>query len=901
MKGKLIVLFFLLNCCAINSWSQQHVFKGRVIDNNNQPVEFATVLLKNFDRVTYTDSIGQFSFTIPNKFNGTSLDLKIAQVGKKTIEPTISILELKQLIVFKLTDLSLELSEVEINQVRKIQNSNSSIVFDRQALEQSQAFSLTDILNNLPGKKIAPPALQSPQNITLRTEATGIQAMNNSFGVAIIIDDIQLSNNANMQNRNVGKWGVGGSTISSARYGSFDVPFSGLDIRDIPIDNIESIEVISGVAPAKYGDLTAGAVILNRQAGKTPFQFATRINGASTNASLSKGFQINKKWGAINYNVNYLRSNDDPSDKTKIYDRVSGGAMWTSYLFHNTKNTLSFDFGNRIDHARLDPDDGFEIMTFAKSRNFSISDRLAINLNGSVAKSINMSVSYSNSYSESYNQRYLNTTPKGITDKDTTGYYEGYFIPGNFLSVEHIKGNPINVNGNISLSNEVYTGKLLHNITIGGNIYAAQNNGRGVIVDPSKPRWANTAYQNDRPYDYESLPNIFNYGMFLQDNFKLNIYDRYLSINAGLRHDVQNAQATLQPRVNISYALSKEVDITAAYGLSTKGPSLAHRYPAPSFIDLIVVNSGNGNVNESTLLVYTDKFIQNNTNLKSSRSNQVELGLRVNKPMFSTSIFGYYKTDKDGFSDITAYRTYAIPEFVVTPIPGSKPILTPKGTYSNRYVGVHTIGNDLNSKNIGLEWSISSKKIKAIETSINLNNSFSYSYYKNNSNRTIPVSQLYIDQGKKPWFGIYPPNEFIDWNFMTKISTTTHIPELGFVVNLLSDISWQNIRKNLSNNRIPFAYLDRNLVRTDIPVFDSNNDEYNFLALTSGQESRTILPFPVANLSARISKEIKKKMTLSVNAYNIFNVKTRYYNPATNTLTIYSTPTSVGAELSIKF
>ena len=881
--------------------AQNAVLHGKIIDEKNNPISFAVINLTNFQRSTYTDNLGNFQFSISQKDLTGDLEFKITNVGKKTIDTIVSSKNAQQFLTFKLFDLSLTLKEVEINQTRKILNSNSSIVFDRQALDQIQAFSLADVLNNLPGKKIIATDLHSTQNITLRSEAGGIQALSNSLGVAIIIDDIQQSNNANMQNRNVGKWGISSSSLSSSKYGRFDVPFSGIDIREIPTDNIESIEVITGVAPAKYGDLTDGAVIVNRQAGKTPFQFSTRINGASTNLSLAKGIALDKKWGAINVGINYLNSNENPSDKTKIYNRVSTNLMWTSYLFNGIKNTLSIDYNTRLDDVRLDPDDGFEIKTFSKSRNINISNRTSINLNNKIAKSLNISFGYSSGIQESYNQRYLNKAPEGISDKDVSGeIYEGYFIPGTFLSFEHIKGRPLNLNGNIGLTNELHTGKVLHQVSIGSNIYFSRNSGEGVIADPTKPRWANTAYQNDRPYNFESLPNVFNYGIYLQDNVKIKVFGKVLSLNPGLRYDVQNASANLQPRINTAYNLTSSIQLTAAYGISTKGPTLAHRYPAPIYTDIILLNKYTGNVTESIFLVYTDKFVPDNSKLKSSQSNQFELGFKLDKKFFSTSFFGYFKENFNGFSNNVLYKAYVLPEFDYTYVAGARPIVTSNGKYMRRYVGNNVVGNDLSSKNYGIEWGISTKKIEAVQTSINVNTSFNYSSYLNNAERVLPTSQANIDQGKIAWFGIYPPNSYHDWNFMTKVSTATHIPRLGFVINLITDFSWQKVSETSYESNLPIAYLDQYMSRYEISSFDPKDPNYGHLSLSSFVDSRTFLPFVYANMSLRIAKEIKKKIRISISAVNFLNVKYRYYNPNNSSVSTYSSPTSVGAELSIK-
>lgn len=895
--------YILLLLCTLtfHVYAQQQKLTGKVVDERNNPLPYATVNLTNFQRVTHTDQFGNFHFLISQKDNKASFEFKIVNVGKKNLDTVVLAQHASAMLRFTLIDLSLTLKEVEVNQTRKIANSNSSIIFDREAIAQVQAFSLADILNNLPGKKVVATDLHSPKNITLRSEATGVQALSNSLGVAIIIDDIQQSNNANMQNRNVGKWGIGSATVGSATYGKFDVPFSGIDIREIPTDNIESIEVITGIAPAKYGDLTDGAVIVNRQAGKTPIQFNTRINGASTNFAISKGFKLNNNWGALNVGLNYLNSNENPSDKTKIYNRTSTNLMWTAYPLKGIKNTLSIDYSSRIDDVKLDPDDGFEIMTFAETKNFSISNRTSIDLGHALAKNLSLSFGYSGGSQESYNQRYLNGPPEGISDKDVAGeIYEGYFIPGTYLSVEHVIGKPRNLNGNISLSNDLYTGKVLHNVSVGANLYYSKNSGQGVIIDPTKPRWANSRYQNDRPYNFEALPDVLNFGIYLQDQFKVRLFDRDLTLSPGLRYDVQNAQGNLQPRINSSYKLSKSIQLTAAYGISTKGPTLAHRYPAPIYTDLILLNKYTGNVTESIFLVYTDKTIPDNSTLKPSQSNQMEIGFKLDQPFFNTSVFGYYKSNKNGFSNNTQYKTYLLPEFDYTYVPGARPIITPNGKFTNRYVANSVIGNTLSSKNYGIEWSVSTQKIETVQTSINLNTSFSFSTYFDQVERIVPTNQTNIDQGKKAWFGIYPANRHHDWNLMTKVSTTTHIPKLGFVVNLITDISWQNVTQNDYQSNLPIAYLDKNMVRYNIEAYNPNDPDHGHLSLSSLANSRTDLPFSYANMSLRLAKEIKKKIRISISAVNFLNVRYRYYNPENNSVSTYSSPTSVGAELSIK-
>lgn len=895
-------LLILLGLHVSAAFAQKNVVvTGQVMDSKKKALPFVTIQSDDLGLSSYTNDKGFFEFNV-DTLRFKSFDLLIKMVGKKTIETRLNTSSGFKDLKFILLDLSLSLDEVQVSEVRKAKSSNSSILFDREAIEQIQAFSLTDILNNLPGKTVTPPKLQSPQNITLRSQATGLHSSNNALGVAIVLDDIQLSNNANMQNRNVGKWGMSSSGIQSRSYGGFDVAFGGIDIREIPSDNIESIEVISGVAPAKYGDLTDGAIIINRQAGRTNYQFNSRINAGATNFSLSKGYSLGKKTGAINLSLNYLFSEEDPSDPIKSYKRLNSGLMWTSYLFKDFKNTLSVDYNTRLDDAKLDPDVGEDYMTFAKSRNLSIANRSNYNFNGAFLKSLSMSVGYSTGYQETYNQRFINNAPKPVADKDTTGLYVGYYTPGSFLSVEHLVGKPTNINGNISLNTALNTGKLLHKISLGTSIYFSENKGQGIIIDPEAPRWANLAYQNDRPYDYESLPTIFNYGLFLQDNFDFNIFNRPLTVNAGIRYDVQNSKANVQPRVNVNYKYSKKLTFSAAFGTSTKAPTLSHRYPGPIYFDLPLLNKYDSkDITKSLFLVYTDKIVPDNSDMVSSKSSQIELGLTYNDNFLNSSVFAYHKASTNGFNNITNYKTYTLPTYTYVLNENGKPGYVENTQTRDWITAYSTSGNDLTSKNMGIEWFVSTKRIKAIETSFSVNTSFSYSTSKTKAISFLKANDSFTTDDYKAWFGVYKPTEVENWALTSKLTTSTHIPKLGFVVSMLTDVFWQTSTRTLDKAYLPIAYLDKNMQRYEIPLFDPNDATYNYLALKSAAEANTKQPFVYANFSLRVAKDISKALRMSVNAYNVFNIRNRYYNTGTTTVVNYTFPVSVSAELSIKF
>lgn len=883
---------------VIKKAAEPVLLTGKVVDEKEQPLEFASVKVRETGSLLTTGSKGGFQLEIPEHL--PVIRITVTYVGKRTIEKVIERKEYSLPQLFRMQDLSLSLEGVQITGVQKALQSNSSIVFDREAIEQSQAFSMADILNNLPGKEIKAPDLHKVQTLTLRTSADAAAGMNNSLGTAFIVDDILLSNNANMQTKSIGKYGRT-SIISQAGIGSFDVPFTGLDLRDIPVNNIERIEVISGIASAQYGDITNGAVIIDRQAGKNALQLGIGISGYSTQYSLSKGLALGKKLGALNLSANYLRSNENPTTNLQTYGRMNLGVMWTDHFGKNIKNTVSVDYSFRNDDIRVDPEDNKEKKTYIKSRNIRISNRTAFTIHHDYLKRISLSMGYSSGSQESYTQYAFNSDPTPVADKDTTGIYEGYYIPGIYTSIDHIMGKPENVNGNLVVNGEVPTGKILHQLSAGANLYISNNGGKGVIVNPDAPRFANLNYQNERPYSFNLMPAIINSGFFLQDNFESTVAGRTLTTNAGLRYDVQNGQGTLQPRLNMGYRLNKAWQLTFGYGLATKAPTMAYRYPGPIYFDLPLLEVYNADPAKRVFLVYTEKLQPDNSSLKPMKSSQLEGGVKYDGGWFNSSLFAYYKRNRNGFSTTEQFKTFQLPVYDYK-IENDKLVywqtdsVAIKLSAALRY---NKVTNGTSSNDIGVEWFINTQQVKSIRTSFSMVTSFSFSDFTNNFQR-LKFAEADLQSLHNVMYGVYPVTQYKYWSLSSKFNTTTHIPKLGFIVNIATDVFFTRQRKSRNGSQMPLGYAD---LQSNYYAFGPHSDTdpvYLALGPYDTEDSDGSDPFYL-NFHLQVAKEIRKKIRFSVRAYNIFNLRSRVYNPATDAVRSLREPVSVSGEISFKF
>jgi ferric enterobactin receptor len=908
--GNFLFIVCMLSLClpVLAQTELQEIFiTGKVVDEHQKPIAFATVRLSETNAGANTDANGNFRFPVP-KGKFPSLRLSVSFVGKKTVEKLLAAAEFAVPQVILMKDLSLTLEDVQVTAVRKGINSNSSIVFDLEAIEQSQAFSLADIMNNLPGKLSVAPQLQTVQTVTMRSNAQGINAINNAFGVAIYVDGIRVNNETNMQNRSVSQWGVGGSLISAPSGktgggGQIDAAFTGLDLRDIAIENIERIEVAQGVVSAKYGELSSGAIFIEQKAGRTPLTFNLNINGGSTQTSLTKGFNLGKKWGALNITAGFLNSNNDPRDKVKIYNRINTSVMWTNYLAKNLKNTFQVSYDRKLDDRKQDPDDADEQMAYSKGYNLSISNRMTLQLNNNLIRNIGLNLGFTRGKQDSYKQFLLNKPPQPIAAKDTTGIYEGYFIAGNYVAKEQVIGEPVSLNGSLDVTSATYyTGDIVHNISLGATFSLSGNRGAGIVLDPDRPRWGIQNDQTPRPYDYESLPDMINTGFYIQDNIEGRVFNHPYRIGLGLRYDIQNNLGTIQPRINLSYAITPSLDLSASFGVSTKGPSMAHRYPAPTWLDIPILSLVKFPLDSSLFLVYTRKVLADNSYLKASKATQLEAGLRYTDSWFNTSAFVYAKWNTNGFNGAETFNEVAIPDYSYVDVPGGKPRYFENGdTLRYNTLGNYRITNGLYTADYGLEWMLQTKDIRVIRTSLSLSTAFSYSQFDDRGdNRTISVNRSIIDAGKPAWYGVYPAEKKRNWSLLSKVSTSTHIPKLGFIVRFTADIHWIETSDLPAKNSIPIAYLDEHLIYHPIKDFNENDPDLGYLKLVANNAFYATLPFPYANINMQVAKEIRKNLRLSISAYNVFNIRPQYYNEVTRNRTVFNSPLSLSAGLSVK-
>ena len=234
--------------------------KGKVVEEGSSaPVPGAA--LKIDDGVLWAMSDADGAYLFSNLSKGHYL-LTVECLGYVSQSVEIELGNKDLTLDFTLKVSSLAIDEVTVTAERAKTGLNTTTTLGRDALNHLQMSSLSDVSALLPGGKTINPDLTTATSFSLRQG--GSTAGNAAFAPAVEVDGVRLGGNAS--------------------FGAM----SGVDTRSISVDNVESVEVITGVPSAEYGDLGSGMVRIHTRHGKTPLNLSFSVNPRTWQTSVSK-------------------------------------------------------------------------------------------------------------------------------------------------------------------------------------------------------------------------------------------------------------------------------------------------------------------------------------------------------------------------------------------------------------------------------------------------------------------------------------------------------------------------------------------------------------------------------------------------------------------------------------
>jgi outer membrane receptor for ferrienterochelin and colicin len=768
----LIILFVLISLLSAND---QAIYRGRIIDSNNNPLVGVNVIIKETSIGAATDNRGCFHIELePGEYT-----VQISHIGYKQVTDEISLEPGEKFNkVYTLEVNYFKIGGIKVFADKKLlpSDAETKTKITSGEIDHIQASSLSDIMKLVPGQRFENPGLQDKKQLSLRQNTTNTQAdQNASLGTQIIIDDVPISNNANMQIDTRVNTGTIDRTTAN----------EGIDLRQIPADNIEKLEVIRGIPSAKYGDLTSGIVKVETKSENLDQRFKYKYNLRNKEFNLNGGFKLFDQY--LNYNFNYANSIRDIRIDDYDYSRLAGQLSHTAHLFDNL-----YTLKNRVYYTRTFDEQGLRegdlLLTERYNRNYII--RYNHNSKYLISPKQKLELSYSINYNRqnSYSKRLVTADNTYITARMKEGVQEGYFFQSD-TSELWVKGRAINQYLSMEYINSCLMFPGQHNLRTGLTFRQEANNGPGRIFDPLEPPRINTAFR-DRPRSYDDIPALLISSFYMEDKIKGRLWKK-IQLNLGLRIESYGKNSQLfsrhhgffvNPRFNMVIYPTENSQIRFGYGTTSKAPPLSMLYPNPLYYDVADINRYSQVDSLRLAVISTHIFSRRNPNLEGTRQIKRELSFDQKIGKLGFTITGYTNQTKNGFA-----RSLVEPIFLYKyDYPHWKP---GQPDTSEKYIrdSVSTIYNkfqnsrETNSR--GLEVSLRTKPMTPLSVGFKVDAAYNQTKAIANS---FDYSSTYLmdNQMKKEVLPFWNPVNVVSENLLINYRMEFQIQKLGAWVTL---------------------------------------------------------------------------------------------------------------------
>lgn len=807
LRQFLLMILLLVSADVMTAQQNRALFSisGKVVDaKTGEPVIGAAVNVEDTGIWAISDENGKFflpdirpgDYAVQFSCLGF-VDKRLSFVVKKDI-PNLTI---------KLDQNTLALNSVVVTAERDKEGMNTSLKFGANALNHLQMSNVTDISALLPGGKTVNPDLTTDNAVSLRSG--GLAAGNAAFGTALEVDGVRVGNNAS--------------------FGSM----SGTGTRNISTENVQSIEVITGVPSAEYGDLNSGMVRINTRKGLTPWNITFAVNPRTYQASASKGIDLMKNRGVLNVSAEWTRATQKLSSPYTSYTRRGFSASYSNTF----KNVLKFEAGatGNIGGMNTKNDPDAYKGTWSKVRDNVL--RANTSLIWLLRKSwiTNLKLDASVNYNDNRSQDHAYGSSASMlpaVHSELAGYYLADRLPVSYFSDKVIDSKELDYAASLKYEWFKKSGKRLSKLKAGVQWKANGNVGEGEYYkDPS------VAANGYRPRPYSQYPFMHNVAAYIEEDYTFPIGKTSLQISAGLRlenlfvkdTDYKNV-SSLSPRFNAKWKISDNLSIRGGWGVSEKLPSFYILYPVQKYRDIQTFGFSHGDA--SSYVYYTQPYkMLFNENLKWQKNYNAEFGIEAYFLRTSVSLVGFFNKTKNPYTYQNIYTPFSYnimsvpsgytvpdnPEIRVDSQTGqvymrgsNEEFWTPMATKvtDKTFFESQMPGNGDDIYRTGAELIVDFPEIAPIRTKFRLDANYSYTHYIDNtlnwtyrtgwshtslSNRSYQYVGIYANGGES---GTYNGKESHSLN--ANLTAITHIPEARIVITCRLEMSLLSRFRNLS-------------------------------------------------------------------------------------------------------
>ncbi len=778
----------------------------------------------------------------------------------------------------------------------------TATVINRDAIQIQNAVSLAGVLELLPGIPLQPPGLDGVQQISLRSvpTASGTAERTAAFGTLIVMDGVPMSNNANLQSTGP----RGEIELSTAAGGS-------IDLRRIPATMLERVEVIRGVPSSRYGDLTAGAIVIDTRAGAFPTEVVSRFDPSTAGVSAAGGRRFFARQDA-SFVSDLTRTLVAPGvrdasvwrGRLNLAHRLAVGAVDMSADSSLSEGTSVFDTRLSVYQIyRHDPEQP-DVRPDVKSSDRSGAVRLAERARfGSVGRRhIEVTASLEREWQNSQSQLPFIRGAEPFTDRLTPGTSVGRFVQGTYVAAVQLNGRPWHLYSRAEgvLPGAAWGGE--RTLRAGVELRRDWTGGPGYQFDIASPPQStfNGVNGYDRPRRFDEVPPVAASAVYVDARLVRALWGKAaLNVQGGVRVDALHPGAwwtsgtrdrVVQPRFNVELAPRPWLRLRAGAGVTAKQPGTADLSPALQYFDVVNVNWFPPNPAERLAVLTTSTVDPTNAKLGYAVARKSEVGIEVDigQTGAALSLVGFRDVTRGGVGfdlrpSFLQRGRYALTDTVVGG--GRPPTYSPTPTSIDTVPIVVDSPVNLNTvNNSGLEWTLSLPELPGIHTRAEVTGAWTISRLRNSGLDLGPygrVAQFQNDprQARSPyWRGDQQRGE----RALATARILHHQPALGLVITgtVQYFLRENSVQQGATDTLSWDGYVTR--IGQLVPVARAARLEARYADLRQPRQGLSTFPSappPDWFLSVQLTKAILSTGRLSFYAFNVLD---RLGQPSTN-------------------
>ena len=937
----LLLVFSLLNIPDILSAKspsaapQVFSVSGTITDSKTkEPVAGAVVRLGKDYLWALSDDKGHFLF---EKVQKGRYQVETSCLGYVSYTLVLDVSSDIDGLSLALSESTLAIDEVVVT-AKKDDALNTSLSLDRNALNHLQMSDMADISALLPGGKTINPDLTSSNALSLRSG--GSTAGNAAFGTALEVDGVRIGNNA-----------------------AFGQP-SGMDTRSIAVENIESVEVVTGVPSAEYGDLNSGMVRINTRKGRTPVNITLAANPRTWSASVSKGFDLKKDRGVLNVSGEWTRATSKLTSPYTSYNRRGFSVAYSNTFAKVFRFEAGFTGNIGGMNAKDDPDAYKGEWERTRDNVFRGNASLTWLLNRSWIT--NLKIDASVNFRDNLNRHFLpektSASPLPAVHEEQEGYSIADILPTSYTFDRIVDSKELDYAASIKYNWFRRWGETKNTLKAGVQWKASGNRGQGEYFADEK-----LASDGWRADPYSAYPFMHNLSVYAEDHFSLPVGKTTFEVTAGLRLEnvfikgaMYNGKTTLSPRLNAKWTFNRHISVRGGWGISEKLPSFYILYPKQEYNDIRTFDFSSPS-GKTIYVYYTQPYkMAYNPDLKWQRNSNAEVGIDASFLGTKVSLTGFCNVTKNPYKYSNLYTPFSYNIFrkpdgftvpddprvlidngiisIYDPASGTVTPMDVKVTNSTFTKQLYQ-DNGADILRTGAELIVDFPEIRPVRTSFRLDASYTFTTYADDglsyyyqsgwshtslADRSYQWVGIYANGGSNTPVAIGKQTHSLDAN----LTAITHIPQARIIITCRLEMSLVRLSRNIpasgtftvsENGKTPtgedvnagnsytairpVAYMDLDGNIHDFTDTQASDPEFANLILKSGNAYTFALDGydPYFSANISITKEIGRHVSLSFFANNFTNSRKAVTSYATGVSAIFTPAFYYGLTCRLKF